>query len=172
MKPTDKEYGAFYAGYIARVQEHKSFDQQLRENMDTTLSLLASSKNIDNNYRYAKGKWSIKEVIQHIVDTERIMIYRALRIARGDKTSLPGFEQDDYVDVLDLENVPMNEILDEYKTVRHASISFIKRCGPKALLRIGQADNRPISVRAIACILIGHELHHIQVLEERYLSSL
>lgn len=171
MKPETTEYGAFYAGYINRVQEDKSIEQQLQENMNTTLSLLDPSKNIDGNYRYAAGKWTIKELIQHIVDTERIMVYRALRIARGDKTALPGFEQDDYVDVLDLENIPLNAVLEEYKAVRQASIQFVKRCSQKEFLNMGTASGHPVSVRAIACILVGHELHHIKVMQERYLND-
>jgi uncharacterized damage-inducible protein DinB len=121
------------------------------------------------DYRYAEGKWTIKEIIQHIIDTERIFSYRALRISRNDKTPLPGFEENDYVDNTDANKRGLQELLTELSAVRHATLLLFKSFSEEQLARIGIASENEISVRAIGFIIIGHQKHHQKVFEERYL---
>ena len=120
-------------------------------------------------YRYAENKWTIKEILVHIMDDERIYAYRALRIARNDKTPLPGFEQDDYVPFSKANQRSLASILREYKTVRQATVSLFTSFNMEDLLRIGTANDHPVSVRALAWHIAGHELHHLNIIKERYL---
>ncbi len=121
------------------------------------------------DYRYAEGKWTIKEIIQHIIDTERIFAYRALRISRNDKTPLPGFDENEYVDNTNANERSIQDLLTEMAVVRQASLSLFKSFSPEQLLRIGKASDNKISVRAIGFIIIGHQKHHQKIFEERYL---
>lgn len=121
------------------------------------------------DYRYAEGKWTIKDIIQHIIDTERIFTYRALRISRNDKTPLPGFEENDYVANTNANVRSIQDLLAELSAVRHATLYLFKSFSWEQLERIGIASNNEISVRAIGFILIGHQKHHQKVFQERYL---
>ena len=120
-------------------------------------------------YRYAEGKWTVKEIIQHIIDTERIFAYRALRVARNDKTALPGFEENDYALTGNANARTLESLLAEYKAVRQATIALFNSFSDDMLKHIGTASNSPISARAIGFIIIGHEAHHCNVIKERYL---
>jgi hypothetical protein len=119
-------------------------------------------------HAYAPGRWTVKEVIGHIADTERVMAYRALRIARGDRTPLPGFEQDPYVAVAELNDRPLPELLAELAAVRAATVALFTGIPTAAWTRMGTASDAPCSVRALAYIIAGHELHHRALLHERY----
>lgn len=121
------------------------------------------------NYRYAEGKWTIKDIIQHIIDTERIFAYRALRISRNDKTPLPGFEENDFVENTNANDRNIQDLLAEFSAVRHSNLFLFKSFSEEQLKRIGTASNASISVRAIGFIIIGHQKHHQKVFQERYL---
>jgi len=121
------------------------------------------------DYRYAEGKWTIKDIIQHIIDTERIFGYRALRISRNDQTPLPGFEENDYVKNTNANSRSVQELLSEFSAVRHSTLYLFKSFSKEQLTRMGTASNHPISVRAIGFLNIGHLIHHQKVFEERYL---
>jgi len=121
-------------------------------------------------YRYADGKWTIKEIIQHLMDAERIFTYRALRIARKDQTPLPGFEQDDYVLPSQANKRSMEDLLNEFKAIKMATVSLYDSFSEEMLMELGTASNNPISVRAIGFIIMGHEIHHCDVIKDRYLN--
>ena len=120
-------------------------------------------------YRYEEGKWSVKDIFCHLIDCERIYNYRALCIARGDKTALPGFEENDYAKAANADARQLSDIIAEYKSVRTSSIELFKSFDDEILHRIGIANNSPRSVRAIGYSLAGHEIHHLNVIKERYL---
>ena len=120
-------------------------------------------------HRYAPGKWTIKEVLIHICDTERIFAYRALRIGRGDITPLPGFEQDDYVPVSQANSRSIKNILAEYESVRKATLTLFNSMPRQAFTHIGTCNNSPVSLRALAYMIAGHEMHHVAIIKERYL---
>ncbi len=166
-RPAAGEHGAYYAKYISLVAGDdvvNSLESQRRE----TLVLLSSLTDADGDSRYAAGKWSVKEVLAHVNDTERIMSYRALRIARGDKTPLPGFEQDDYVKAGEFDRMSVEDLLEEYIAVRRATLSLLRHFDEAAWQRMGVASENPTSARALAYIIAGHELHHRRILEEKY----
>lgn len=121
------------------------------------------------DYRYAEGKWTIKEIIQHIMDTERILAYRALRISRNDSTHLPGFDENSYADNTSANTRNLQDLLTELSAVRHSNLLLFKSFSKEQLLRIGTASDQPISVRAIGFMLIGHQKHHQKVFTELYL---
>ena len=120
-------------------------------------------------FRYAEGKWTIKEILMHIVDDERVYAYRALRFARNDKTELPGFEQDDYARYSGANERSVGDILEEFATVRCATVSLFQGFDSAALVRSGIADGQVMSVRAAAYHIAGHELRHLNIVKERYL---
>jgi uncharacterized damage-inducible protein DinB len=121
------------------------------------------------DYRYAEGKWTIKEIIQHIIDTERIFAYRALRISRNDQTPLPGFDENDFANNTAAQTRGLQDLLTEFSAVRHSNLLLFKSFSDEQLLRVGIASEHSISVRAIGFILIGHQKYHQKVFEERYL---
>jgi uncharacterized damage-inducible protein DinB len=121
------------------------------------------------DYRYAEGKWTIKDIIQHVIDTERIFAYRALRISRNDITPLPGFEENDYVENTKANERGIQDLLAEFSAVRYATLFLFKSFSEEQLKRIGTASGTAISVRAIGFIIIGHQKHHQNVFQERYL---
>jgi len=121
------------------------------------------------DYRYAEGKWTIKDIIQHMIDTERIFAYRALRFSRNDKTPLPGFEENDYAVNTDAGKRSIQDLLTEFSAVRHSTLLFYKSLSDEQLKRIGTASNIQISTRALGFVIIGHAKHHQNVFQERYL---
>ena len=121
------------------------------------------------DYRYAEGKWTIKDIIQHLIDAERIFTYRALRFARNDKTNLSGFDENDYVDEANANDRTVMQLLTEMSAVRHATLLLFKSFTNEQLIRIGTSNNNLLSVRALGYIIIGHQNHHQRVFEERYL---
>jgi hypothetical protein len=166
-RPEPGEFAPYYERYISLVAGTDilgTLDAQRRQ----TLLLLSGRDDRDGEYRYAPGKWSAKEVLGHVCDTERVFAYRALRIARGDQTPLAGFEQDDYVKNGPFAKAPMEEIIEDYIAVRRASITLFRNLDEAAWVRRGVANNNEVSVRALAYIIAGHELHHRRILEEKY----
>jgi uncharacterized damage-inducible protein DinB len=141
----------------------------LADNLKTTQGFIRSFPAEKLVYRYADGKWTIKETLVHIIEDERIYAYRTLRFARNDKTELPGFEQDDYAIYSGANEREIEDILREFAAVRQATISLFEGFNDEALLRTGIADDKVMSVRAAAYHIAGHEMHHINLIEERYL---
>ena len=135
----------------------------------TLLLLIHGLDNSKIDYQYASGKWSIKEVIIHILDTERIFIYRALRISRKDKTPLAGFEQDDYIDNINWDNYPFFSVLEEYELVRKHTIIFFNNMTDEMLQQSGISSDMNLSVKAIPFIIAGHERHHLNIINSKYL---
>ena len=121
------------------------------------------------DYAYGPGKWTLKEVLQHIIDTERVFAYRLLRISRGDKTPLPGFDENEYVNMSNARDRDPDALIDEYINVRRSTISLIDSLPNDVLLKMGTASDHPISVRALVYIIAGHEQHHLSIIRERYL---
>lgn len=137
--------------------------------MDSCLEFYKNIADDKLGLSYLPNKWTIKEVLIHVIDCERIFAYRALRIARNDKTSLPGFDENSFTKEVYASNRTLISILKEYTTVRNATISLFESFNEEQMLRVGIASDKTISVRAIGKIIMGHELHHIQVIKERYL---
>jgi len=158
----------YYQTYIRKVPED-DFLQVLKNNTPQVLSFLSELSEEQWLFRYAPGKWSIKEVVLHIIDTERIMVYRALRIARGDKTPIPGFEQDDYVPFSKADQRSPDSILQEYEAVRNSSVHLFEHFDNSHLDATGTASGNPFTPRALGFILAGHEIHHIDVIKRLYL---
>ncbi|MCB0637190.1 MAG: DinB family protein [Lewinella sp.] len=132
-------------------------------------TVLADLTEAQSTYRYASGKWSIKQVIGHMTDHERILIYRALRFSRNDHTPLPGYDQDVLVDHSRFDDIPLTELLEDLENVRNASLSFIRLLSPEQLQRYGQADKYEFTVADYLRATIGHEIHHLEVLKLKYL---
>ncbi len=166
-RPQPGEYNPYYDRYISLV---KSDDivAVLEAQAPETIALLKSA-GAKADFRYEPGKWSVKEVLGHVNDTERIMTYRAVRIARGDKTPIEGFEQDDYIRGGNFSERTLVDLIDEFAAIRQATLTFFRHLDPNAAARIGTANKDAISARALPFIIAGHELHHRRILEEKYL---
>ena len=167
-KPDASEYLPYYGRYIALVPDGdvlSTLERQMRESQ----SLLSAIAPAVGSYRYAPDKWSVNEMIGHMIDTERIFSVRALRFSRADTSPLPGFEQDDYVRNASFDAFPLSELATEFETVRHSTLFLFRHLTEEAWMRKGVASNAEITVRALAYIIAGHELHHLQVLRARYL---
>lgn len=166
-RPQADEHNPYYSRYISLVPESGILDT-LRRQVKETQAMLKSVSEEQGNYRYAPGKWSVKEVVGHLSDTERVFGYRALRIARNDQTPLAGFEENDYVRFGPFAHRTLAELVDEFAAVRQSSLFLLSQLGPEAWVRRGTANNSPISVRALAYIMAGHELHHRALLKDKY----
>jgi hypothetical protein len=165
--PQDKEYGDFYQGYIATLKNgnvQKVLEKQLSE-LPALFEALSESQWL---HRYAAGKWSVKEVLGHICDTERVMAYRALRIARGDQTPLPGFEENPYVEAARFDRLSGEALIAEFKAVRISSLSLKASFADEVATHMGSASGFGVSVRALFAIIAGHTQHHFNILQERY----
>ena len=169
-KPGEQEYPPYASMYIDLLPDDGLLLQHLRENLDVTCGLIRSLSEAQLSYRYAEKKWTIKEIISHIANDERIYVYRALRFARNDATELPGFEQDEYAEYSGANQRDITDLLNEFTAVRHATIAFFESLDDAALLRTGMADGKHVSVRALGYHIAGHELRHIQMIRERYLT--
>jgi uncharacterized damage-inducible protein DinB len=165
--PAADEHAPYYGRYIAQLavdDVHVALGSQAA----TTARLLAATDETRALYRYAPGKWSVKEVVGHIADAERVFAYRALCIARGDQTNLPGFDENDYVPAGGFDARPLADLAAELAAVRAATLALFRGLDATALLRRGTANQAPVSVRALAAIIAGHEKHHVGLLRERY----
>ena len=165
--PDASEYAPYYGRYISLMNADDIL-AALEEQAQETRAVLSGLSDADEDYRYAPEKWSIKEVLGHVIDAERVFAYRALRIARNDRTPLPGFEQDDYVRYGGFAEQRLADLIEEFVCVRRSNLMLFRQFSPEAWMRVGVADQKEISVRAIAYIIAGHELHHRQVLKEKY----
>lgn len=169
IKPSVGEYPSYFKSYIDQVPEGNLLEILISQIEETT-AFLSTLEESQWNYRYAPGKWTLKEMLGHISDTERIMSYRLLRISRGDQTPLSGYDEDEYVKGASFQNHSIVELLEEFKAVRHSTYTLIRGLNEDSWGRKGVANDREISVRAIAYIIAGHELHHVRIIKERYLS--
>ncbi|MGH7604019.1 MAG: DinB family protein [Gemmatimonadaceae bacterium] len=167
-KPEQTEFLPYYGRYIERVGKGDIIDT-LTEQMKETQSLLRSIAPAMATHRYAPAKWTINEVIGHVIDAERVFATRALRFARRDQQPLPGFEQDDYVRAAKANAYPLAELASELDALRQANIFFFRHLDEDAWARRGIASGAEVTVRALAYIIAGHELHHRQILRTRYL---
>ncbi len=167
-RPEKNEYATYYEKYVSLVKDEDILSV-LRENKIETQNLLAEITEEKSYFRYAEGKWSIKELIGHIIDTERIFAYRALRFARNDQTPIEGFDQDPYIENADFDNCQFTDLIAEFAYVRDSNIFMFQSFPENAWTRSGIASENPVSVRALAYMLAGHELHHINILKDRYL---
>lgn len=162
------EYAKFYSPYINALQ-----NVELIEELEICLhDFIKFVQNIPMDkfdFRYAEGKWTIKDIIQHLIDAERVFSYRAMRISRNDKTPLPGFEENDYVDNTNANGRSIQDLLTELSAVRQSTLLLFKSFSEEQFGRIGVASNADVSVRAIGFIIIGHQKHHQKVFQERYL---
>jgi hypothetical protein len=170
-KPEAGEYAAYYDKYVSIVSGD-DIANVLETQRLQTMQLFAGRSERDGNFRYAADKWTVKEVLGHVNDTERIFTYRALRIARGDQTPLSGFEQDDYVRTAGSNERPLANLVEEFAHIRSASLALFRSFGKDEWVRRGTASNNGVTVRALAFITAGHELHHRRILEERYFSAI
>lgn len=171
-RPDATEYAPYYGKYISLIPAAGDLIKLMNEQFSSTITALRQISEAQSFTRYEPGKWSIKETVGHMVDTERIMSYRALRIARGDETPIPGFEQDDYVRTANSDARPFAEIVDEFQKVRQATLALFSTFDETALSRRGTASNLPVSARALTFIVAGHERHHLNVLQAKYLPLL
>lgn len=168
-KPGAGEYVPYAERYIGLLPDDGLVLKHLQDNLNATTEFILSLSEEKLNLRYAVGKWTIKEILVHVTDDERIYAYRALRFARNDKTELPGFEQDDYTRYSNANARGVRDILEEFATVRRATISLFDGLDEEALIRTGVADGNRVSVRALAYHIAGHELRHVRIIKERYL---
>ena len=168
-KPGLSEFAPQAAAYIALLPDDDLVLKHLRDNFEQVREFVLSLPAEKLLYRYAAGKWTIKEILVHLIDDERIYCYRALRFARNDQTELSGFEQDDYTIHAGANDRSLANIFEEYESVRRATISFFEGLGPAALLRSGLADGNRMSVRGLVYHIAGHELHHLNVIRQNYL---
>jgi hypothetical protein len=163
----EDEYAPYYARYIQLVQGEDAL-AALKGQIGVTVGMLAKVPETGAQHRYAPGKWSIKQSVGHLSDAERIVSYRALRIARGDETPLPGFDENAYAERAGSDQRLFRELIDELACVRAATVALFASLDPAALLNRGVANGLSVSVRALAWMIAGHELHHVRMLRERY----
>ena len=162
------EYAPFFETYVSLSKE-LNMPMDFISNMESCLAFFQNVPTKKLDYCYQSGKWSIKDILLHLIDCERIFQYRALRISRNDKTALPGFEENDYAIEAKAINRSLDSLLNEYKSVRNATVTLFNSFTDEELKRVGNASGKDISVRAIGFIILGHELHHINIIKERYL---
>jgi hypothetical protein len=168
VRPGSDEHISYYSTYIDRVPDG-DIVEILKQDTVETLAFLRAIPEARHDYRYAPGKWSIRQIVGHLGDGERVFQYRAWRFSRADTTPVPGFDENLYVDNAPFESVSMPDLISEFEHLRQASIHLFGNMTEEGMARRGVANGRELSVRAIAYIIAGHVTHHIGVLKERYL---
>lgn len=171
QRPVENEYPEYYVPYVNLVPDGNLLSI-LKKNLVGTIALFEGISEEDGHFRYAPGKWSIKEVLGHMTDTERIMSYRLLRIGRGDQKPLAGFNENDYINGSQFDQLPINNILEDFAAVRKSTITLIQNMADDIWGRKGFANETEITTRAIAYIIAGHAIHHGNIFSERYLTRL
>jgi hypothetical protein len=169
-RPATDEFAPAYARYVSRIADHEEILPVLATQLDEVADRLHRIPETQGGHRYAAGKWSVKEVIGHLSDSERIFACRALRFARGDPAPLPGFDENAYVPAMGAASRTLGELAAEWGDVRRATLALLRHLPAGAWPRRGTASGGSVSVRALAYIIAGHTRHHLAVLEERYLS--
>lgn len=168
--PKKGEYADYYSVYINQIPDSDNIISVLEQGKEKMQSFIKSIPEEKGIYAYAPDKWSVKEVLGHIADVERVMAYRAMCIARGEKKSLPGFEQDDYVAAADFNSRSLSGLAEELLHLRDSNLSLFRSLSDQSLMRWGTASNHDVTVRAFMFIIAGHEIHHMNILKKRYLS--
>jgi hypothetical protein len=168
-RPESNEYAPYYGKYVSLVPQGDILIT-LEKQAPETAELLARPE-ADGDFRYAPGKWSVKESLGHVIDAERVFAYRALRIARNDKTPLPGFEQDDYVKYGPFDQCTLTALVEEFTAVRKSTVLMFRALDEAAWTRRGTASNNEVTVRALAYMIAGHELHHRRIFQDKYFSA-
>ena len=168
VRPEADEYPSYFEGYVSLVPSGDVLET-LRRQTGTTMELLNGVEEARAGVAYEPGKWSLKQVVGHVVDTERIFAYRALCIARGETASLPGMDQDDYIRYANFDARTLSDLSAEFQHVRTATLDLLRNLDEAAWLRRGVANANETSVRAIAHIIAGHEAHHVHIIRTRYL---
>lgn len=168
VRPESNEYAPYYERYISLVPGADLVETLERQGAET-LALLRGLSEEQGAHRYEPGKWSIKQLVGHINDGERLFSYRALSIGRGDRASLPGMEQDEWMAGVDFDARTLSSLVDEFEAVRAATLLLFRYLSPEAWARRGTASDSEVTVRALAYIIAGHEAHHVRILRERYL---
>ena len=166
-RPAPDEFAPYYARYIEKVPDGDVV-RTLREQRDGTAAFLRGIPDAKAGHRYAPDKWSIREVVGHLGDAERVFAYRALRFGRGDATPLPGFDENEFMKRARLDDRSYASLVDEFEAVRRATVALFDGFFPDEWTRHGAASGKDVSVRALAWIVAGHELHHVDVLKTRY----
>ncbi|MCL6458734.1 MAG: DinB family protein [Gorillibacterium sp.] len=170
IRPANTEYSPYHEQYISEVPEGDIIGI-LTQSLEATVQLLSNLSEDKGNARYAPGKWSLKEVLGHINDNERIMSYRLLRIARGDATPLAGYDQDELMKGVSFDSCTLASLVEEYTYLRRSTLSLLHGLSEEAWARRGIVGGGEISAKAWAYIIAGHELHHLKVIKERYLAQ-
>jgi uncharacterized damage-inducible protein DinB len=168
--PQPDQHPPYYSRYIDLVPPGDVLDH-LAKQQEESLALFATIDEARSTHRYAPGKWSLKQVLGHINDTELIFLFRCLAIARGEQAAIPGYEQDDYVAGADFDALPWSELVEIYRRTRQLTLALLSSLTAEQLQRRGTANGQPVFAVAFPHILAGHELHHRAILRERYLSS-
>lgn len=169
-RPESSEYNPYYETYIGKVKGD-NFIQNLKEQKFETLAILSKLSDEEWNHKYAPEKWTVKEVMMHIMDTERIFAYRGLRTARNDQTPMPGFDQNDYVPFYNAAQRSGSSIMAEYESIRKSTITLFENLHEEDFGRLGEASGSPISALSLGFMIAGHEIHHVQLLHERYFTK-
>jgi uncharacterized damage-inducible protein DinB len=167
-RPEFTEHAMYYEQYINKIDDSISVLTQMKDNCKLLETLLLSYTDEQLCIPYAPGKWSLKDLLVHIIDCERVFVYRAMRFARNDKSPLPFFDENEFAKEAKANNISIKKLLKEYKTTRQATIAFFNNLPASVLKRHGIASSYPMSVRACAWIIVGHEIHHMNVMKERY----
>jgi len=169
-RPNETEYAPYFQSYVNQVSETDILHVMRAQvdDLDVLLERVAPEK---ETYRYAEDKWSIREIVGHLIDGERVFGYRAFSIARGEQQSLPGFDQDEYMLTAPYNNIELEDLLSELRLVRLGNIAMFRTLDEESWNRVGTANENQVSVRAIAFIMAGHLRHHMNVLRERYLAN-
>ncbi len=171
MKPNElskSEYSSFNATYINALEE-VSLIEGLKKGLLQMVSFISTIPTKKLEYRYAEGKWTIKDIFLHLIDAERIFAYRALRIGRGDKTPLAGFEENDYVPNANANDRSLESLIEEFQWVRNSTLLLFENFSEEQLAYLGTSSDNMISVRAIGFLISGHQNHHLKIISERYL---
>ncbi len=167
-RPEASEYAPFYARYVEAVPAGADVLDVLRAQPETLAQKVAALPADRETHRYAPGKWSVREVVSHLIDAERVFGYRAFCISRGEAQPLPGFDENEYVAASGADACPLSLLVEEFTLVRAANLAVFSGLDGAAWQRVGTASERPVSVRALAYITAGHAAHHLDVLRERY----
>lgn len=168
-RPHKGEYAPFHETYLQALPPRGTARSLLKNSLRTTQLLLAGLSSEQGDHAYAPGKWTIKQMMIHMIDTERVFAYRTLSFLRGDRIALPGFNQDVWMEQSDVSARTVKDLLQEWKVVRANTLFLLAQCSEEQSRFIGTASNWKVSVRAYFFIIVGHHLHHLQILRERYL---
>lgn len=170
--PTAEEYAPFYADYVQRAQAKGDVIAALPQQIEDIRSALGKLNDKQARFRNGPEEWSIKEIVSHLIDTERVFSYRLLRVSRNDKTPLPGFEQEDFVREAGADELAFDDLLNEFEYLRRANMLAIKNISEESAARVGSASGAAVSAKALIFMLVGHVEHHMASLHEKYLPFL